>query len=84
MSDENEDKTPEGLDDFLGKIFGNSNNAEEFAASLEDPATELWASMYTMYRGMLAGGFPAHIANDIMAGYIFRVVMAIGENPEND
>lgn len=81
---DNEDQTPEGLEDFFKKVFGGDEAAEEFTNSLEDPAIELWASMYTMYKGMRAAGWPAHIANDVMSGYIFRIVTSIGESSEDE
>lgn len=78
MSDENEDKTPEGLDDFIKNIFGNKEKAEEFAAELEDPMVEAWQGIHEIYAGLRSGGFSTYAACDVIAGYMYRMITGMG------
>lgn len=77
MSEE-DDKTPEGLDDFFKKVFGGEKNAEEFASQLEDPMEEAWKGVYEIYQGLRSGGFSNHAATDVIAGYMYRLITGMG------
>ncbi len=74
---EDDETTPEGLDDFFKKVFGGEKNAEEFAADIEDPMVEAWKGIYEIYRGMLAGGFTQGQANGVMGAYIYNLISGI-------
>lgn len=75
MSEENE--LPEGLDDFVSKIFGGQENAKEFAQSLEDPMVEAWKGFYEVYLGLRSGGFSVAQANAVMGSYLYHLISGI-------
>jgi hypothetical protein len=76
MSEEND--LPEDLDNFVQKIFGNKDLAEEFTKSVEaNEMVEAWKGLYEIYQGLRSGGFTVSQANGVMGAYIFHLIAAI-------
>lgn len=73
-----ENEMPEGLGDFIDKVFGGPDKAEEFSKSLDDSAMrEAWKGIYEVYLGMRSGGFSAPQANAIMGSYLYHLISGI-------
>lgn len=73
-----EDEKPEGLDDFISKVFGSMENAEEFSESMEaTQMQEAWKGIYEIYLGMRSGGFTAAQAHAIMGSYLYHLIAAL-------
>lgn len=77
MSDE---EIPEGLEDFVSKIFGGKENADEFAQSMEDPMVEAWKGIYEVYLGLRSGGFTISQANGVMGSYLYNLISSMEGN----
>lgn len=79
MSEENEQ--PEGLGDFIDKVFGNNEAAEAFAQSMESTQMEeAWKGVYEVYLGMRSGGFSGAQAHAIMGSYLYHLIAGIEGN----
>lgn len=77
MSEENE-LPPENLDEFVKKIFGDGNAADEFAQSMEaNQMIEAWQGIYELYQNLRSGGFTTSQANGVMGAYLFQLISAI-------
>jgi hypothetical protein len=75
MSD---NEQPEGLEDFVKKVFGSLENAEEFTESFESAQmVEAWKGIYEVYLGMKSGGFSAAQANAILGSYLYHLISGI-------
>lgn len=69
---------PEGFNDFIDKVFGGSEAAEEFTQSLEaNQMEEAWKGIYEVYLGMRSGGFSAAQAHAIMGSYLYHLIAGI-------
>jgi hypothetical protein len=78
MSDENE--VPEGLDDFVKKVFGDAEKAEEFAQSMEaNQMIEAWKGIYEVYQGLRSGGFSASQAGGVIGTYLYHLISGLDE-----
>lgn len=73
-----EEEIPEGLEDFVKKVFGSVENAEQFDASLEaTQMQEAWKGIYEVYLGMKSGGFTTAQANAIMGSYLYHLIAGL-------
>jgi hypothetical protein len=78
MAEENEDQMPEGLEEFVQKIFGDKENAEQFTESMEaNQMVEAWQGIYEVYSGLKSGGFTTSQANGVMGAYLFHLISAL-------
>lgn len=79
MSDDDE-KQPEGLDfgEFMDKVFGGEEKAQEFAASMESvQMAEAWKGIKEVYDGLRTGGFSFSQANGVIGAYLFHLIAGI-------
>lgn len=72
-----EENKPEGLDEFIANVFGNTEKAEEFAKSLEDPMVEAWKGIHEVYTGLRSGGFTTAQANGVLGAYLYYLIASI-------
>jgi hypothetical protein len=76
MSESND--KPEGLDDFIKQVFGGTEEAQEFASSMEaNQMVEAWKGIYEVYTGLRSGGFTFSQANGVMGAYLFHLISGI-------
>lgn len=76
-----EEETPEGLDDFVKKIFGDGKAADEFAQSVEaNQMVEAWQGIYEVYLGLRSGGFTSSQANGVMGSYLYNLISSMEGN----
>lgn len=68
------DEQPEGLQDFLNKMLGGEQGAEEFFAAIEDPMKEAFVGFHELYNGLQSGGFSKMEALHIMGVYLYQIV----------
>lgn len=73
-----ENEEPEGLGDFIDKVFGSAEDAEKFSQSMEaTQMEEAWKGIYEVYLGMKSGGFTAAQANAILGSYLYHLIAGI-------
>lgn len=65
---------PENLQEFLNKMLGGEQGAEEFFASIEDPMKEAFVGFHEIFNGLQSGGFSKQEALYICGIYLYQVV----------